>query len=80
MNNGHGERRRGRTRRIAYVMGAYFLICTLALIWPVAGLANRIEPVVFGMPFFFFWHVLWVFMVFVGCLVTYLWEYAGEDE
>lgn len=37
------------------------LVCVLAFIWPVTALVNRIEPMVLGMPFFMFWHVLWVF-------------------
>ncbi len=44
----------------------YFAICALALVWPGALLANRIEPLVMGLPFFIFWYVAWVFALFVG--------------
>jgi hypothetical protein len=60
-------------------MGIYFLVCTLAMIWPGAVVANRIEPIILGLPFFFFWYVLWVFLVFVGTLILYRWEYGGRE-
>lgn len=60
-------------------MSIYFLICTLAMIWPGAVIANRIEPFVLGLPFFFFWYVLWVFVVFVGTLILYRLEFGGKD-
>lgn len=68
-----------RERKITLVMGAYFLICTLAMIWPGAVIANRIEPMIFGLPFLFFWYVLWVFMVFVGTVILYRLEHGGEE-
>ena len=68
-----------RERKITLVMGAYFLICTLAMIWPGAVIANRVEPMVFGLPFLFFWYVLWVFMVFIGTIILYRWEYGGRS-
>ena len=68
-----------RERKITLVMGAYFLICTLAMIWPGAVVANRIEPMIFGLPFLFFWYVLWVFMVFVGTVILYRLEHGGEE-
>jgi hypothetical protein len=68
-----------RERKITLVMGAYFLVCTLAMIWPGAVIANRIEPMIFGLPFLFFWYVLWVFMVFVGTVILYRLEHGGEE-
>ncbi|OYD23946.1 hypothetical protein B6S09_10845 [Oceanimonas baumannii] len=61
-------------------MGLYFLICTLAMVWPGALIANRIEPLVMGLPFFFFWYVLWVFLLFVGLIVTYSLESTGKEQ
>ena len=29
----------------------YFVLCTLAMVWPGALIANRIDPMVLGMPF-----------------------------
>ncbi|MBI3989268.1 MAG: DUF3311 domain-containing protein [candidate division NC10 bacterium] len=48
------------------------IICVTAFIWPVTALVNRIEPMVLGMPFFMFWHVLWVFIT-IGVLAFLNW-------
>ncbi|HEX2174945.1 MAG TPA: hypothetical protein VHG70_03450 [Nocardioidaceae bacterium] len=68
-----------RDKKIAVGMSIYFLVCTVAMIWPGAVVANRIEPIILGLPFLFFWYVAWVFMVFVGTLVLYRLEY-GEKK
>ena len=68
-----------RHKKIVIGMSIYFFICTLAMIWPGAVIANRIEPFVLGLPFFFFWYVLWVFVVFVGTLILYRLEFGGKD-
>lgn len=59
-------------------MSTYFLICTLAMIWPGAVIANRIEPMILGLPFMFFWYVAWVFMVFIGTVILYRLEFGGR--
>lgn len=56
----------------------YFSVCTLAMVWPGALIANRIEPMVMGLPFFIFWYVAWVFILFVGLVIAYRQE-AGEE-
>lgn len=68
-----------RKKKIIVGMSIYFLICVLAMIWPGAVIANRIEPFVLGLPFFFFWYVLWVFVVFVGTFILYRLEFGGKD-
>lgn len=72
-----GSMRGGRKAVIG--MSLYFLVCTLAMIWPGAVLANRIEPIILGLPFLFFWYVVWIFMVFLGTLILYRLEHGGED-
>lgn len=67
-----------RGKKIATGMGVYFLVCTLAMIWPGAVIANRIEPMILGLPFLFFWYVAWVFMVFLGTLLLYRLELGGR--
>ncbi|MCA0918247.1 DUF3311 domain-containing protein [Halomonas denitrificans] len=49
----------------------YFVLCTLAMVWPGALIANRIDPIILGMPFFMFWYVAWVFALFVGLVIAY---------
>jgi len=60
----------------------YFSVCTLAMVWPGALIANRIDPMIMGLPFFFFWYVAWVFVMFIGLIITYQQEgkEAEEDE
>ena len=40
--------------------GVYFVAMAVAVTWPGAVPASRIEPLVFGLPFSFFWPALWV--------------------
>lgn len=68
-----------RRKKVIVGMSIYFLVCTLAMIWPGAVVANRIEPMILGLPFLFFWYVAWVFLVFVGTLILYRLEYGGRD-
>ena len=68
-----------RRKKIIVVMSIYFLVCTLAMIWPGAVVANRIEPMILGLPFLFFWYVAWTFMVFLGTLILYRLEFGGKD-
>lgn len=68
-----------RRKKVIVGMSIYFLVCTLAMIWPGAVVANRIEPIILGLPFLFFWYVAWVFLVFVGTLILYRLEYGGRD-
>lgn len=49
------------SRRTARTLTAVYLVCMLvAVTWPGAVPASRIEPMVFGLPFAFFWPALWV--------------------
>jgi hypothetical protein len=56
----------------------YFGVCTLAMVWPGALIANRIEPMVLGLPFFIFWYVLWIFILVVGLVIAYRLEASEE--
>jgi len=40
--------------------GMYFVVMAVAVTWPGAVPASRIEPLVFGLPFSFFWPAVWV--------------------
>jgi hypothetical protein len=44
----------------------------LPTIFPVFAVANRVEPLVFGFPFSFFWVVAWILVVFSLLVVMYL--------
>jgi len=58
--------------------GIYFTLCLMAFIWPIAGIANKIEPTIGGLPFFFAWYILWVLLIFGGSVVMYLWDQRRE--
>lgn len=62
------------------VMGSYFGICFLAQIWPVALVANRVEPRVLGLPFLFFWYVAWTGAIFFGLVLLYVWERVDQER
>ena len=47
-----------RTARV--LTGTWFSVMLVAVIWPGAVPAARIEPLVLGLPFSFAWPALWV--------------------
>jgi len=40
--------------------------------------ANKTEPFVMGLPFSLFWHVLWICVNLVSCIVAYRLEFKGR--
>jgi hypothetical protein len=48
------------------------VLAFLPTIFPIFSVANRVEPFVFGLPFAFFWVVLWILIVFSLLVVMYL--------
>lgn len=65
------------SKRYHIMVGLHFAVCTLAMIWPVALFANRVEPTVFGLPFLFFWYILWMGVLFAGMWLAFVVQYAG---
>ncbi len=43
-----------------WVTAVFFIVYVLALTFPGYALFNHIRPLVLGLPFSFFWVVLWV--------------------
>lgn len=65
-----------RNKRKVYVTVAIFLIILfMAQIHPIYYLVNRVEPIVFGMPFAMFWLVLMCVLQFCTLFGLYIWEY-----
>ncbi|GGO79345.1 hypothetical protein GCM10011348_13390 [Marinobacterium nitratireducens] len=62
------------------LVGLHFLVCTLAMIWPGALIANRIEPTVLGIPFFMAWYILWMCLLFVGTWIAYNVRHGGNRD
>ncbi len=46
-------------------------VAFLAVIFPIYEIANRSTPLVFGLPFSFFWVIVWVLIAFTAVLVLY---------
>lgn len=66
---------RGDTR--VAVVGVVLL---LALTFPGYALANRVDPILLGMPFSMFWIVLWVVIGAVALLVVYFKDADKADD
>lgn len=49
-----------RTARL--LTGAYLILMAIAVTWPGAVPFARIRPMVFGLPFSFFWPAAWIAM------------------
>ena len=47
-----------RTARL--LVAAYLVLMAVAVTWPMATLTARIDPMVLGLPFSFFWLAAWV--------------------
>lgn len=68
-------------RRIFTVVWVtYFTVCMLAFIWPLAAVANKVDPTIGGFPFFFAWFILWVLLIFAGSVVMYFWDQKLNQE
>ncbi len=62
----------------AYV--AFLIVLFLAMTFPVYALANRVFPLVLGLPFGLFWIVLIEVIAFVVLCGFYRYEYGGGDR
>ncbi|MBB3139659.1 DUF3311 domain-containing protein [Halomonas organivorans] len=62
------------------LVGLHFALCTLAMIWPGALIANRIEPTLFGLPFLFAWYILWMLVLFIGMWVAFGVRHGGHRD
>lgn len=57
------------------LFGLFLLVSLIAVASPnYAGLGNRIEPFVFGLPCSLFWNGAWVVLSFFALLAYYLTE------
>ena len=61
----------------------YIVVCVAAflpLIFPLFAVANRALPLVLGLPFNFFWVVLWVLIAFVAVIILYFLDPANKER
>lgn len=60
------------------LLGSYFAVCMIALIWPVYPMiGNRATPLIFGLPPSFAYSIMWVLLTFVAMLSYHL--ATGEE-
>ena len=58
----------------------YFGALLMAMLWPVVKIGNRIEPFILGLPFLLFWFVMLLFLIFLGLLIMFWTEKAGQKN
>jgi hypothetical protein len=60
------------------LLGSYLVVCLLALTWPGAAWAARVEPRVLGLPFAFAWQIGWILATCVA-MGAYHWVRHGPN-
>lgn len=56
------------------------VVIAVAVTFPGYAPANRVEPLVLGLPFSMFWTVLWIALGAVALLLVYLRDQREPDE
>ncbi len=83
MNDSDEPGRAGKalmSRTSVWLFFVFFLVVMGALTIPGLWFANREKPFFLGLPFFFFWVVLWVMISFVGQVVLYVMDPSNREE
>jgi len=52
----------------------------LLLVFPLYEIANKAEPIVMGLPFSFFWVILWIVITFIAILILYKFDPSNLEE
>ncbi|WP_423410526.1 DUF3311 domain-containing protein [Heyndrickxia sp. MSNUG] len=58
----------------------FSVIPFLLLVFPLFEIGNRATPIVFGLPFSFFWVILWILITFIALVVLYRFDPAKDEE
>ncbi|WP_017380628.1 DUF3311 domain-containing protein [Paenisporosarcina sp. TG-14] len=61
----------------------YIAIATLPflmLVFPLFEIGNRATPIVMGLPFSFFWVILWIVITFVALIILYSLDPDNKEE
>jgi uncharacterized membrane protein len=82
-----GDKKNERSKMTKKRFYTIFIIVAVAAflptIFPLYGLVNSASPIVLGLPFNFFWVILWIFIVFAAMIVLYFLDPENkkrEDE
>lgn len=68
-----------RLRPVPTLAVVFYVVMTLALIYPGYLPFNRVRPFVLGMPFSLFWQVLWLLAAIVVLTLLFLWERSRRE-
>lgn len=71
--------RDGHRRRVYRAAIAFFILVSLATVWPIYPLFSRIRPLILGLPFALATLVLLLILCFAVLLALYLWEESRGD-
>lgn len=61
----------------------YILVCVipfLLLVFPFFEIGNRATPIVLGLPFSFFWVILWILVTFIALVILYRYDPDQDEE
>jgi hypothetical protein len=58
-------------KRFSTIYITVVTVALLMLIYPIFSIANRVTPLVFGLPFAFFWVILWIVITFAIVLFLF---------
>ncbi|WNS74999.1 DUF3311 domain-containing protein [Bacillus sp. DTU_2020_1000418_1_SI_GHA_SEK_038] len=67
-----------RTFNTLYI--AIGIIPFLMLVFPGFELGNRATPIIMGLPFSFFWVLLWIVITFVALIILYRLDPEKDEE
>ncbi|WP_210470668.1 hypothetical protein [Sporosarcina sp. 6E9] len=54
------------------------ILCFIMMESPVILLANKVEPIILGIPFLIFWSLIWWFVLTVLFLIGYLTNWGSK--
>lgn len=67
------------TRRFKTIFIICSLLCFSTVLFPVFHIGNRAFPLVFGLPFSFFWVVAWILITFFVIVTLYFTDPDKEE-
>lgn len=67
-------------RKFTTLYSIITIIPFLMLIFPLFEIGNRATPIVMGLPFSFFWVILWIVITFIALLILYRFDPEKDGE
>lgn len=73
------EKTSAHDRKVYIGFAIFFVLCWIAALFPVAEIANKVHPIIFGMYFFFFYEVMLAGLQAVAAFCLFRWEYRKKS-